>query len=343
MKILFLATRPDRPSFRFRVEQAIPFFEQRGHTCKIDFLSGHAWRRVLLYRRLAGYDIIFLQSCLLNRSELDLIRQRARWLVYDLDHAAMYDRQGRADDRRQTGFQAMVQAADLIVCGNSYLAQIASRLNRCVEVIPTSINVSLFQSETLLDPPQGHRQPGSTTLPTVGWSGSIRTNCYLNSVFPLLSRLAGRIRVKIISDSTRGLDFCRLKQVPYAFVRRKTEREAAEMSTCDIGLLPLPDNPQTQGECGLQVLQYMALGIAAVGSRVGVNQQIIQHAQNGFLADSPQAWYRILSRLAADPLLREKIGRAARQRVEQSYSLAVHAPRIVDAVEHLTTAARQSA
>jgi len=343
MKILLLATRPARPSFRYRVEQAVPYFEQRGHTCKIDFLSGHAWRRVLLYRRLSGYDVIFLQSCLLSRSELDLIRQRARWLVYDLDNAAMYNRQGRADDRRITSFQAMAQAADLIVCGNTHLAQQTSRLNQRVEIIPTSIDVSQFRSEAGLDAAQGHPQLVGTTLPTVGWSGSIRTNRYLNSVFPLLSRLAGRIRVKIISDSTRNLDFHRLNQVPYAFVRRTIEREAAEMSTFDVGLLPLPDDPQTQGECGLQALQYMALGITAVGSRVGVNQQIIQHAKNGFLADSPQAWYRILSRLAADPQLRTEIGTAAVQRVEQSYSLAVHAPRIVNAVEQLAAVARQSA
>jgi hypothetical protein len=48
-------------------------------------------------------------------------------------------------------------------------------------------------------------------------------------------------------------------------------------------------------------------------------------------------------RLAKDPFLRETIGRAGRRRVEQAFSLALHGPRLVQAIEKAQRALRKSA
>jgi glycosyltransferase involved in cell wall biosynthesis len=347
MKILFLSTRRAKPSFRFRVEQILPFFAQRGHSCDVVFLPGSAWKRLQCYRLLRNYDAVFLQKRLLSRAELSLIRRCVRRLIYDVDDAVMYNAQGETDSRRQTRFQAVARSADLVICGNQYLADIASQHSDRVLLVPTSIDTETFHprlraqqnapNDLVVDLPQHN------ALVTVGWTGSSSTNRFLNDVFPVLSKLAGRIHVKFISDSTRDLDLDALAGVPYTFVPWSTEIEVSETATFDIGLMPLPDNPWTRGKCGFKALQYLALGIPAVCSPVGVNREIIRHGHHGFLADSPESWSEILAALVEDPQQRERIGQAGRRRVEEAYALNTQGPRIVEAVERLLTAGRRSA
>src|SRR3990172_10393774 len=126
MKILFLSTRAAKPSFRFRIEQVLPFFRERGHAVEVCFLPKTAWSRWSVYRRLSRYDVVFLQKRLLGRAELMLARQRARRLVYDVDDAVMYDNDGTEDSRRRNRFNATCRAADLVVCGNAYLEEQAA-------------------------------------------------------------------------------------------------------------------------------------------------------------------------------------------------------------------------
>jgi glycosyltransferase involved in cell wall biosynthesis len=334
MKIAFLSTRPSKPSYRFRVEQMLPFFAAHRHQCNTFFLPPNAWRRLLIYRKLSQYDAVVLQKRLLSRVELFMLRSMARRLVYDIDDAVMYDAKGNEHPRRQTRFAAIARAADLVVCGNRYLADEASRHTDHVLVVPTCINTDLYRP--------GLRSDRSQTV-TVGWTGSRSTNVYLNDIFHQLSQLHGPVQVKIISDTAAGLDFSRLGHVQPLFVPWSTESEVLEAATFDIGLMPLPDNRWTQGKCGFKALQYMALGIPAVCSPVGVNRDIIHDGVDGIFAATHQDWFPILSRLIKDSFLREGIGRAGRRRVEEDYSLATHGPRLVRAIEKAAGVLRKSA
>lgn len=339
MHLLFVSTRRSKPSFRFRVEQILPFFQARRHTYDVALVSSNTWSRLALYRRMANYDAVVIQKRLFSRGELFMIRRRARRLVYDVDDAVMFNGRGEDDKRRRSRFQAMMQAADLVVCGNEYLAAEASRDSRSVIVIPTCIDTELYHPRLRSVAAEGN-VPGPVT---VGWTGSRSTNRYLSGLVPVLSPLGDRIRLKVVSDTPEGLDFHALSPVPHEFVPWSAETEVSETATFDIGLMPLPDDPWTRGKCGFKALQYMALAIPAVCSPVGVNCRIIQHGETGFLADGPETWSRILDQLIGNASLRSRIGRAGRQRVEKAYALAVHGPRLVSAVERVLPSARRSA
>jgi len=88
-------------------------------------------------------------------------------------------------------------------------------------------------------------------------------------------------------------------------------------------------------KCGLKLIQYMAAGIPAVASPVGVNASIIEQGQNGFLADSDEAWADCLGRLTADLALRKTIGNAARETVAAEYSIEANFPRYETALQKL--------
>jgi len=335
MKILFLSTRAAKPSYRFRVEQMLPFFERRGHAVETCLLPKNAWGRWLIYRRLTQYDVVVLQKRLLSWPELTMLRRRSHRLAYDLDDAVMYHSSGAEDARRRARFRAACRAADLVLCGNAYLENEAAAAGAATRLVPTAIDTERYHP--------GLRRPASDSLLTIGWTGSRSTNGYLNLALPVLAGFAGRVRVKIVSDTLDGVDVSLLKDVPLKWIPWSPKIEVSETATFDLGLMPLPDNPWTRGKCGFKALQYMALGIPAVCSPVGVNREIIHDEHDGFLATTRDEWHRALARLIRDGELRKSIGLAGRRSVERHYSRLVVGPQLVDALEGLAAPLRQTA
>lgn len=326
LKLLFLSTRPGRPSYRYRVDQMLPHFQAAGHQCTVRFFPKNIFSRLLMYRDLSRYDVVFIQKRLISPWELALVRRWSRKLVFDVDDAVMFDGDGQPDAHRLRRFTAMMHAADVVVCGNGYLATQAEHHGGKSLVIPTAIDTDRFQ-------PRLHCPDTATRPVVIGWTGSRSTTRYLNTVFPVLARLYGPVELRIISDATEGLNFDALGRIPHRFVRWSAETEVAETAEFDIGLMPLPDDSLTNGKCGCKALQYMALGVPAVCSPVGVNCDIIQHGANGFLPRSPDEWQTVLQCLVDNPALRTVIGRAGRQTAEARYSLGTIASQLVAAIE----------
>lgn len=334
MKILFLSTRRAKPSFRFRVEQFLPAIQECGHNCDVAFLTSKPLSRLWLYRRLSAYDVVFLQKRLLSRAELFLVRQRAKRLIYDVDDAVMFNGQGQPEMRRQRRFRATVAAADLVICGNSYLADQARTPARRIEVIPTCIDSETFHP----------RLKTQNTGPlTIGWTGSRSTNHYLNDILPVIETLGPRVQFRFLSDTAEGVDLKLLGNVPHQFTPWSPEVEITETASFDIGLMPLPDNPWTRGKCGFKALQYMGLGIPAVCSPVGVNAEIISHEKNGLLPQSPEDWANALEQLVEDREFRKQLGLAGRKRVEEYYAVNAQTPRLIQLIEQLTHPIQRSA
>ena len=73
----------------------------------------------------------------------------------------------------------------------------------------------------------------------------------------------------------------------------------------------------------MALLEAMACGCAPVASRVGGVPEVIEDERSGLLVDpaKPAQLATALERLVRDPALRERLGRAARRRIEQSFSL----------------------
>lgn len=74
----------------------------------------------------------------------------------------------------------------------------------------------------------------------------------------------------------------------------------------------------------LSVLEAMAAGLPVVASDVGGLHEVVVDGETGVLMPpgSPSALAAALASLAADPELRERYGRAGRQRAEERFSLS---------------------
>jgi glycosyltransferase involved in cell wall biosynthesis len=105
------------------------------------------------------------------------------------------------------------------------------------------------------------------------------------------------------------------------FIPWQKNTEIDDLLGFNVGIMPLTDDPWAKGKCGFKALQYMALGVPALVSPVGVNTEIVEDGVNGFICTNEEDWYQALEKLMTDAELRENMGIAGRNKVEESYSV----------------------
>ncbi len=112
--------------------------------------------------------------------------------------------------------------------------------------------------------------------------------------------------------------------------------EVRDMAEFDIGVMPLTDDEWSRGKSGTKLLQYMASGVPAVASSVGVNTEIIRDGINGFLADTKDAWVKKIPLLIENEQLRAELVNNARSDVERFYSVQANAPKLLEVIKKVT-------
>jgi len=81
----------------------------------------------------------------------------------------------------------------------------------------------------------------------------------------------------------------------------------------DIGLVPLADVHFNNCKSDLKFLEYAALGIPTVASKVDSYEASVIHGVNGFLAGNAKDWLKYLRRLIEEEDLRIRIGAKAKE------------------------------
>ena len=172
-------------------------------------------------------------------------------------------------------------------------------------------------------------------VPVIGWSGSHSTVQHLDTLRETLQDLArtAKFRLRVIGTANYEIEGVDVEAMPW-----RSETETQDLQPIDIGVMPLPDDQWSKGKCGLKALQYMALGVPTMCSPVGVNSDIIQDGENGFLAGTKDEWIEKLKRLLDSVELRRRLGAAGRRTVEEKYSAQVQAPRVFQILTSVTSA-----
>ena len=280
-------------------------------------------RRVARLRTERDYDLLWL--------EYEMLPWIPYWLerllvgvkppfVVELDDAVFhrYDRHSNPIVRLLLSrkIDRVMRGAALVIAGNEYVAARARRAGaRRVEIVPTVVDLDRYRPA-----------PSAPPAPfTVGWIGTPATAPALQSIRPALEELQRMLPLRVVLIGSGPVD---LGSVQPSIVPWSEDTEAAQIAQLHVGLMPLPDTDWNRGKSGYKLIQYMASGLPVVASPVGVNTQLVEPEVNGLLATAPDEWKRALARLAADPELRARLGRAGRRRVEERYSLQVMAPRV---------------
>jgi glycosyltransferase involved in cell wall biosynthesis len=362
-KILFIvAHRPGRsPGQRFRFEQYLDHLRKNGFVCDISFLlnekddfyfyrKGYYFRKLIILlktihtrlddlKKAKNYDIVFLyrEAVMFGSAWFEKrFRKKVPLMVLDFDDAIWLKDVSDGNRnlswlKRPSKTADIIRLCNLVITGNHYLSDYASQFNKNTVVVPTTIDTNQFNS-----PVKGKEN----NKICIGWTGSTTTLRHLQNALPILKRIfekyGDRVILRVIAD--REWEH---PSVNAEFIKWRRETEIKDLAEMDIGIMPLPDDDWAKGKCGFKGLQYMALGIPAVMSPVGVNNEIIQDGKNGFLAATEDEWIEKLSLLIENPELRQSIGAAGRQTVEMNYSFNAWKNKYVELFNKLIQDKRQ--
>lgn len=284
-------------------------------------LRAYARRLARLSRGVGTYDVVWLEKecwpwvpAVLDPG---LLARRARWVV-DYDDAIFhsYDLHPSALVRWALGrkIDAVMRAAAVVVAGNAYLAERASRSGaRRVEVVPSGVDLERYPRRPAPPAPKF----------TVGWIGTPVTQHFLTPIVPSLVRSLEPVGGQFV---TIGGRFREPLFPGHEAIDWHEATEVDALRRLDVGIMPLTDTPFERGKCGFKLIQYMACGLPTVASPVGMNRELANDGETGLLASDPAEWEQAIAALRDDPARRRRIGEAGRSLVERRYCLQVIEP-----------------
>jgi glycosyltransferase involved in cell wall biosynthesis len=355
LRVLALVPYPvgTAPGQRYRIEQWAPYLHEQGIDVQFEPFAGldlatnlyrsgwyatkswlmiRAWvRRASTVWRCSDFDVVYIhrEAALIGPAWLErLACRRNPHLVFDFDDAIWVPYVSPRNRYfsylkfpGKTG--ATCRLAKAVTVGNETLAAFARRYNRSVTVVPSTVSLREYRPRP--DPPPG-------AVPVVGWTGSHSSVQYLRLVEGPLRTLARRRRFRLL---VIGVENYRLDGVEVECRPWRASTEVQDLWPVDIGIMPLLDDPWTQGKCAMKAIQYHGVGVPAVVSPVGANREVVEHGVCGFHAASEDQWVRALERLLDEPELRRRMGSQGRSRVEVRYSAEAQAPRVGAVVRSL--------
>lgn len=341
-KILFLvAHRPGRsPGQRFRFEQYIDYLVQNGYQCDLSYLISEKDDRIfyskgnillkawILFKhffirwrdlkKVKNYSIVFIyrEAWFLGNIFFEKkIKNMGAKIVLDFDDAIWVHDVSEGNKRwsflkKPQKTAEIIKLSDLIIVGNSYLAEYSKQYNKNVAIIPTTLITNYYKKIDLIE---------EKSKICIGWTGSSTTIKHLELAKSFLKILnekyPNKLYLKVIAD--RKFEFDGIDVINCKW---KKDSEIEDLCEIDIGIMPLPDDDWAKGKCGFKGLQYMSLGIPAVMSPIGVNNEIIIHGKNGFLAHDIDDWVDKISLLIESKELRTQLGNHGIVTVEQNFS-----------------------
>lgn len=334
-KILLLPGAYHTPCARIRIIQFYPLFVKAGYEVSLRYpypdrifrtanRHNDFWTKInprisqivrlistlWILRDFGRFDIIIttrdiVPDIKIRFFERIISRSRTKFVI-DLDDAIYLG-------ERNAKMVEIFSNAAYVVVGNEYLASFISKYNNKISIIPSVVNLAKIKVG---------RNSGNTF--TIGWMGSKGpTLLHLPLVYPALKELAGifgnRIRFLFVSDYKPELPFELEPFCDFEFWSEKNENSL--LNRMNVGLMPLPDNLFERGKCGFKAIQYMAAGIPALVSPVGVNATIVDDGINGFHCSSIDDWVERTKYLIENPKVCLEMGIKARQKVEIQFSV----------------------
>lgn len=89
----------------------------------------------------------------------------------------------------------------------------------------------------------------------------------------------------------------------------------------DIGVAPLLDNEFNRAKSNLRWLEYSAMKLPTVASRVYPFKNTIRDGEDGIICNTSEEWYKALKNLIVDVIHRKRIGENAYARVKADFNL----------------------
>jgi glycosyltransferase involved in cell wall biosynthesis len=219
--------------------------------------------------------------------------------------------------------RALVEA-DAVTTTTPALLAYLRPFNEHAYLLPNFLDDRLwtFKSPLVID------HPSPVVL---GYMGSTSHKPDLEQILPVLIQLADRYKENLIlrfwggEPPTEIKDRHNVEWVPISlpdypkFVSEFSKQES------DIFIAPLKDTFFNQCKSPIKYLEYSAMAVPGVYSNILPYQEVVHHAENGFLAGTTAEWETHLRELIESPELRHTMGLKAQQSVRDKWLLSQNA------------------
>jgi glycosyltransferase involved in cell wall biosynthesis len=275
--------------------------------------SGSDWPR---------FDVIVGQRIYMNEEAMspvlnwvNMARDLGTRTVYELDDnffAMQEDNPAYevfSDEAVLNNVRACASMADLVTVSTEPLREVMLDFNPNVNVVPNFIDESWLRVERIRN-----------KWPIIGWAGSATHSNDWKVVGDAVGEamLMHQESLAFIMGGQKhyagSVPQNRLKWTPWVRNPAKVCNWTREF---DIGLAPLASNPFNESKSRIKVLEYAALGIPVIASDVLPYREFVDHGITGFLANSPKEWREHLLYLLKNPIIREEMGMAAKEKAAQ--------------------------
>lgn len=335
MRVLFfLRYSRDQASSRVRGFYMAEELKKKRIDCATIYGSGkNVYLRFLL--NLMRYDIIYFQK---RYSEIDLkLNKLARLMgkktIFDIDDAPSGVSVNQEVKKHAI---EMMKSSSAVIVGSHKLLDFSKKFNRFAYLIPSPVNLNYYKPK---------REKRNRNYITIGWIGNgiVYKKDLLMLIKPI-EKIGEKYKIKFVIIGALGqkeIHQClsKIKNVTVEIIDSidwaNPIAAPSVISDFDIGLYPLLNNEYNQYKCGFKALEYMAMGVPVVASPVGENKFIIESGKNGFLASNEREWGKYLSCLIEDEYVRKKMGGSGRKKIEENYSIAICAKKLIKNFEDI--------
>lgn len=247
-----------------------------------------------------------------------LTRKLAKVLIYDIEDNIFIEKANQLNKiakliKGSGKTEYLVKAADHVITSSPYLNDYCLERNKFRKC--TYISSSIEVDRYIANPNKRDNEKV-----TIGWTGTFTSMPYLDELRDVFIEVKEQRDFKLLVIGNFEYDF---PEMDVDVIQWTKANEITDLQRMDIGVYPLPEEDWVLGKSGLKALQYMAMGIPAVATRIGTAIKIINHGSNGFLASKKEEWVRILIQLIDDAELRKNCGLEARKTIEEKYSVDI--------------------
>lgn len=344
--VLLSSEMPDYPCFllrlwdplshwadRFELINGVSGYRQAGGDLSLD----------LDMDALGRADVVVVQRSFPRRATaqvLEAVLNAGLPVIYDTDDIlhdlpAGHPAHGYSVNEGRT-LLSFIRACDAVTVSTEALRQVYVPYNSYIHVLPNYLETAHWSGAG-----QGPHLPrrGRVVIGYVGGSTHLADLAMIEeALLALAAKHGDAIEFRFLGAVTP-----KLAELPNAIasateIRYPEYPQMLAMLDLDIGLSPLVDTPFNRCKSPIKWLDYAALGICPVVSRVAPYVGHVRDGIDGVLVDArPEDWFAVLDRLVADAPRRRKIAQAARQRAWQDYSLDTRAALYAETYGHILT------
>ena len=216
----------------------------------------------------------------------------------------------------------LARHVDVVVVGNTFLADWFGRHNKNIKIVPTAIDTERYVVRS---------EKRNTEHFVIGWTGTSSNFRYLDGIEkPLANFLTDHrdVMLKIVADRPWQSSMIPPERIIFTQWSRDIEVESLHEMT--VGIMPLEDSDWSRGKCSFKMLQYMAVGLPVIVSPVGMNRDILQMGNIGFAAETDNQWREALYELYKQRSNLYNLGLTGRKKVEASFATNIIGDKLLE-------------